>query len=315
MIQIGRDEVIVCVVVSLLLFPPLTGIEELQKTQYTLLKNTPALQSEDSNNPVMKYYPRKYLEIGNSLLFYPEQLAVMVVATDPDGIDSVLMKYRFMRVSDWNQSLLTIFDDENDIYNGTLHFSTNSTSSSYYEPVTIQVQYLANDTYDYTTESPIMEFTHEFGLITADGGAPLYDTPDLWYLYNTTGHEVTWATQEEGTIHHFTLYTLYQDGFLLEQYQWEGELNINVDDLPLGDHVYGLTVACGARPTSDTVTVHVVDTLPSGVHTGSVGPITYSTFIDPGFNFGPKSHPVIFIFGLSLVAIIIGFLQYRKFHH
>ena len=299
---------------SLVLLLPITSTEFFQNAYYSIQADThdkKILEFSTTNNTIMKYYPRKFLTIGNALLYHPVMIDVKVAATDPDGIDSVIMKFRYENASVWNQSVLSKLDEVGDLYTGTIQFKTNSTSTTSFDSVTIQVQYVANDTLNNTAMSPVMNFTYEFGLITVDGVSPLYNTPDLWYLFNTTGHEVTWATQGVGTPHPFTLYILYQDDFLLEQYRWSGDLTIDVDGLPLGNHVYDLTVALGAWPTNDNVTVHVVDVIPIGVTTGSVGPITGSMPTYSGFNLGPLEIPIIMMLGLVLAIGIVGYFQYQ----
>lgn len=277
----SRTKIISCILLGLLLLLPIISINHISKIQQKAIQINREFKrelSETNTGPTMEYYPRKYISFNTLLLYQTIQFPVHVEATDSDGVDTIIMLYRYDWASSWNQSILTKMNIENNLYNGTLYFKTNSSSTTYYDPVTIQVQYIANDTLNNIAESPILEFTFECAIVTSDGAAALRDTPDLWYLVNSTGHEITWSTQDETpVIHPFTIYRLIKDNLLLEQYTWDGELTINVDGLPLGNHIYDLTVACGAWPTNDNVTVHVVEELPTSITTSNQGSITDST--------------------------------------
>ncbi|MGY5873627.1 MAG: hypothetical protein RTV72_15365 [Candidatus Thorarchaeota archaeon] len=273
------------VLIAVLAFPPLDST--FSERIHRLDISTQSGISSENSIPTMEYYPCKYRSFGNGLLYSPLELPVMVLAQDPDGIDTVRMFCRYKEETIWNESILDQTLEDDDVYNGSLLFKAKSSSIDSHDPITMEVFYIANDTLNNSLQSTIMAFTMEFGIVTVDGVAPLYETPDLWYLVNSTGHSVTWQTQVDITYFHpFTLYTLQKEGYLLEQEQWEGELTINVDGLSLGDHLYELEVACGAWPTNDNVTVHVVEVLPTGVYTGSVGPKTRETgtvnFAGPG---------------------------------
>lgn len=228
--------------------------------------------ADEGDAPTMEYYPRKYLSFGS----VSRNLTVIVVAQDLDGVNTVMMNYRNSHVLEWNHSLLTRETENTERYRGTLQFKANSSSPE--DSVTIQVIYIANDTLNNIRQSPMFEFTMEYAVLTVDGTGPLYDTPDLWYLVGTVGHEITWATSYDWiNFHPYTKYTLHKDDLLLEHYQWSGELTINVDNLELGDHEYHLDVRLGAWGSVDNVTVHVVEELPLGVPTDSVWPITTTT--------------------------------------
>jgi hypothetical protein len=220
----------------------------------------------EGSNPTMEYYPRKYYANPN----YDYTLNVTVQAKDPDGIDSVIMHYANPGDNDWNQISMIQSEEREDLFTATLDFFYNSTDGMIYDSYR-QVYYVANDTLGNVARSPIMEFglVQTLGTWTADYDGDLYDTPDLWYLVGSTGHEVTWKTVYVGYY-----YTLLKDGLVLEQHLWSGSLTINVDGLPLGDHVYQLFVDGGFNRGIDNVTVHVVNELPAGVPTDSVGPST-----------------------------------------
>ncbi|MHA2212546.1 MAG: hypothetical protein ACW992_05240 [Candidatus Thorarchaeota archaeon] len=217
--------------------------------------------SADEDGPVMEYYPRKFLTDS----YHFHNLSVVVFANDPDGVDSVAMLFSTVDSGEWNRTELKRNDVNIDRFEGNLIFEGNATQSG--ELVSYSVRYIANDSLGNEVESPTFEFGVYFTVITVDGGAELYDTPDLWYEVNTAGHEVTWATRTGGRT-----YVLHKDGLLLELHRWEQELTINVDGLPLGEHVYSLYVRTGAWGDFDNVTVHVVEETPEGVPTDSVGP-------------------------------------------
>lgn len=262
--------------------------------------------SDENSAPIMEYYPRKFLSFGGGLLYGPSELPVVVIAYDSDEIDSVVMYCKYKEDILWNQSVLDQVNENEDVYKGTLIFKINSSSTVDYDPVTIQVFYIANDTLNNTLQSPVMEFTMDYAIVTVDGVAPLYETPDLWYLVNTTGHSVTWRTQGTATtVHPYTLYTLYKDEYLLEQDHWEGELTLDVDGLSLGNHLYQLSVALGAWPTYDNVTVHVVEELPSGVNTGVAEPITGVTGLIGTTSLG-------LIIGVVFIGCIVIILLVKK---
>jgi hypothetical protein len=216
----------------------------------------------EGSNPTMEYYPRKYYAAAN----FDYTLTVSVLARDPDGIDSVVMYYANRGSSDWNQTPMTRSAGSGDIFTTTLEFFYNSTGWQLYDTYR-QVYYVANDTLGNVAQSSIMEFGLAQITWTADYDGDLYDTPDLWYVAGSTGHEVTWETVYGGFY-----YTLLKDGLILEKHIWVGSLTINVDGLPSGDHVYRLSVDGGFSTGIDNVTVHVVNELPAGVPTGSVGP-------------------------------------------
>ena len=236
----------------------------------------------EGSNPTMEYYPRKYYAAER----YNYNLEVKVLAKDPDGIASVIMHYADRGSSVWDQTTMVQTEDREDLFAANLEFTYNSTGGRVYDTFR-QVLYVATDSLGNVAQSPIFEFGIGETVLTVDSDPQLYDTPDLWYLLGTTGHEVTWATASHGF-----RYVLLKDGLLLEQdnWIWNQELTINVDGLELGEHVYRLTIDGGWSQEMDTVTVHVVTELPFGVPTDSVGPSTDSVgaLTDPEWFIGPS---------------------------
>jgi hypothetical protein len=206
----------------------------------------------DEDGPIMEYYPRKYFTDG----YEHHDLTVIVVARDSDGVHSVMIHYSQKDSNNWSLSPLLQDDENPDLYSGYLVFEENETEPYSHESV-FQIYYVANDTLGNTSQSPLFEFGAVFVPVTSDAGPDLYETPDLWYLVGTTGHEITWMDDSLGRT-----YTLYKDGLLLERHRWHGELTINVDGLPLGDHLYSLEVWHGCCLDTENVTVHVVEELP-----------------------------------------------------
>jgi hypothetical protein len=235
----------------------------------------------EGSNPTMEYYPRKYYAAEK----YNYNLEVKVLAKDPDGIDSVIMHYADRGSSVWDQTTMVQTEDREDLFAANLGFSYNSTGGRVYDTFR-QVFYVATDTLGNVAQSPLLEFGMGGTVLTVDDDPQLYDTPDLWYLLGTTGHEVTWATASHGF-----RYVLLKDGLLLEQHNWiwNQGLTINVDGLELGEHVYKLTVDGGWSIEMDTVTVHVVSELPTGVPTDSVGPSTDFVGPAPATDWGSPS--------------------------
>jgi hypothetical protein len=236
----------------------------------------------EGSNPTMEYYPRKYYAAEK----YNYNLEVKVLAKDPDGIDSVIMHYADRGSSVWDQTTMVQTEDREDLFAANLGFSYNSTGGRVYDTFR-QVFYVATDTLGNVAQSPLLEFGMGGTVLTVDDDPQLYDTPDLWYLLGTTGHEVTWATASHGF-----RYVLLKDGLLLEQHNWiwNQGLAINVDGLELGEHVYRLTIDGGWSQEMDIVTVHVVSELPFGVPTDSVGPSTdfVGALTDPEWFVGPS---------------------------
>lgn len=275
----------------------------------------------EGSNPTMEYYPRKFYAAER----YNYNLEVKVLAKDPDGIASVIMHYADLGSSEWDQTAMVQAEDREDLFAANLEFSYNSTGGRVYDTFR-QVFYVATDSLGNVAQSPLFEFGMGQNILTVDDDPQLYDTPDLWYLPGTTGHEVTWATAAHGF-----RYVLLKDGLLLEQHNWiwNQELTINVDGLELGEHVYRLTIDGGWSQEMDTVTVHVVNELPSGVPTDSVGPSTdfVGALTNPESFVGPSiTEPILptghdtplpnevlaIILALAAVSIILIVRQLKK---
>jgi hypothetical protein len=235
----------------------------------------------EGSNPAMEYYPRKYYAAHT----HNYNLEVKVLAKDPHGVDSVIMHYTNRGSSSWNQTIMTQSHDRADLYVATLEFIYNSTGGRVYDTFR-QVFYVATDTLGNVAQSPLLEFGMGETYLTVDDDPQLYDTPDLWYLIGSTGHEVTWATASHGF-----RYVLLKDGLLLEKHNWiwNQGLTINVDGLELDEHVYKLTVDGGWSIETDIVIVHVVSELPTGVPTDSVGPSTDFVGPAPATDWGDPS--------------------------
>ena len=189
------------------------------------------------------------------------------------------------------------------LYMTSLQFDPPHNSTTYvYDGIIVRydVLYFVNTTTGLSITSEICPYQVKIGGLHGDG-VPIefYNTPDLWYEEGTTDHEVAWAVST-GTP---SFYTLSEDDFLIEAWSWTGPLTINVDDLGIGDHVYRLSVTDGWVSASETVTVHVATTIPPGVSTGSVGPIT---------NFVANNLPQMLLgTAIGVCLIVVVFTVYR----
>ena len=214
----------------------------------------------EGSNPSMRYYLREYFDvtyIGN------RELPLSILVMDLDGIENVSMMYS----SDheiWHEVMMTPDNDTGGLFVTSLPFENLSSLSR----ISYSVRYLACDSLGNWAATPLCSYEIQYSLLIGDCPVDLYDTPDLWYLVNTTGHHVTWECAMSGQF-----YSLYEDSYIIRRGRWRSQLTINVDGLHLGDHTFKIIVDCGGWSDSDTVTVHVVEQLPFGLHQDSVGPL------------------------------------------
>lgn len=263
--------------------------------------------SDSQEGPQMRFYLRRYTnDFGEGL----QNFTLTILAEDHDGVDVVTMMYSRKSGDSSNTSLIiqdtgvwqniTMDHKSDSWYEVTVPIS-NLTESQFW--CSFLVRYTANDTLGNRQISPLCIYVFSNNPATVDWfGIELYDTPDLWYVAETINHTVTWDVVPESHGQYWWIYSLYEDGHLTEHWRWEGKIIVDVDGLDIGDHIFDLylQVALSSKP-KDTVAVHVVETseeIPSGVSTGSVGPITEvdNKTIDPLI-------PVLVV-GLSFVAVI-----------
>jgi hypothetical protein len=251
----------------------------------------------DDNPPSMKYYLRNY-----SVEMYIQgnySLPLQILVEDIDGVEDVILTYSFNN-SPWSNVSMTEMSGESGWYEANLDFP----SFEMYDRHSVDVQYAAKDTLGNWAITPLCVYSIYANPLTADIGVEVYDTPDLWYLVETTGHTITWSA----TAGYF--YSLYEDGYLIVESQWSNPLTINVDGLETGDHVFKLYVSGGGWGDSDNVTVHVVastDDIPFGAFTDSVEP---NMPFNPVFGIPFLIWTLILAFiGSILVAISYRFLK------
>jgi hypothetical protein len=212
---------------------------------------------EDSK-PSMRYYLRKYYsELYTQMEGY--NLTLRIRVEDPDGVESVNITFT---LNDGPGVSAPMDEGYGDWYQSNLTFTMDRNSYS--------VRYIAKDSLGNIAMTPQCTYKILFTNLVADGSVEMFDTPDLWYVVNTTGHTVTWNSNGG------FFYSLFEDNHLIEKDKWFPPLTIIVDNLYLGDHVYLLRVSAGGWSDSDTVTVHVVgsaEDIPLGAQTDSVQPI------------------------------------------
>jgi len=262
----------------------------------------------DEVGPSMRYYLRRYSPHFAQTL---SSINLSIYIEDPAGVDTVLMMYSQKKGDSDNLSIAT--QDVGVWENLTMDYE----SEGWYEMIIpilnisepnmwclYLVKYAANDTLGNWSVSPLCIYVFTHSTTTADWfEIKLYDTPDLWYVAGTTNHTVTWDVAQNIHGQSGWPYYLYEDGYLVELWRWQGYLGTNVDGLALGDHIFELYLQVAfSEKSSDAVVVHVVETpeeMPPGVSTINVGPLTESDN-----NPLDLSIPII-VTGLAFVAVII----------
>ncbi|MGY5863407.1 MAG: hypothetical protein RTV41_02315 [Candidatus Thorarchaeota archaeon] len=236
-----------------------------------------------------------------------------IFVEDPDGIDTVTMMFSQKSGDLENISMSTqdtgvwqnvTMDHKLDSWYETTIPILNLNLTEPYSWCSYLAKYAANDTLGNLEVSPLCIYMFTHNPVTVDWfGIELYDTPDLWYVTGTTNHTVTWDVAPDSHGQSGWPYSLYEDGNLTERWGWSGSITIDVDGLDIGNHIFELYLQVAWSSNSkDTVVVHVVETpeeIPSGVATGSVGPLIESD--------GADSDPLIPVLavGLSFIAVII----------
>ncbi len=218
----------------------------------------------------LRYYLRKYS--SKSTGSYGQNLTLYLLIEGSNDLDSVIMICTPEGEPSYSVSMTETSTPNLYTSQLELSISENTTLNMYSEEISrCSVQYYANTTSGSSIVSEVCSYQVIITMLEYDGPIiHFYNTPDLWYLINTTGHEVTWSISEGFPDY----YKVYEDDFLIEAWSWNGSVTINVDNLPIGEHVFEVQATAGWTSASETVTVHVVDELPEGVSTGSVGPIT-----------------------------------------
>ncbi len=324
MIRINTSQLIasliLLLVVSMIWFAPNdTHSRRPSALVHEILVSDLSDSSANDNGPMLKYYMSKYY---SEFPFFPfpdanitytsSNYSVTLFVEDSDGVSTVIAMYALNDGLFYN---ITMTKDSysQGWYQGTLlggNISGADLQYSYF------VTYYANDTLGNWSNTPLCTYTFQHSMATADWNAmELYDTPDLWFVVETTGHTITWEempfpyplsqygrTESSAVLSgEFGLqYSLFQDSYLIENWGWSGDLTIDVDGLDIGDHVFELKLH-GMTQKSDIVTVHVVQTpeeLPPGVSTDTVGPMTEGEV-------GLELQGPVVVLGLSSCVIII----------
>ncbi len=260
------------------------------------------INASDTNEIRLRYYVRKFYVHSCSGSSVTLQLSILVEVSN--DVDCVIMMCTPEVDPSYNVTMNETSTEN--LYETSLQFAlpVNSTLDGYSGIIVrYDVQYFVNTTTGLSITSEFCPYQVKLGGLHGDGVTiAFYTTPDLWYEEGTTGHEVTWAVSTGGP----TFYKLTEDGFLIDAWSWSGPLTINVDDLGIGDHVYRLGVSTGGTAhASETVTVHVVTTIPPGVSTGSVGPIT-------DFVANANNLPQILLgTAIGVCLIVVVFIVYR----
>lgn len=270
--------------------------------------------SENQEGPTMRYYLRRYSSHygqGSS-----PNITLTIFVEDYDGVDAVIMMYSQKKGDSENVSMFT--QDIGVWQNVTMERTLDSwyettipisNLTERYSWCSYLVKYAANDTLGNWEVSPLCIYMFEHNPVTADHfDINLYDTPDLWYVAGTTNHTVTWDVAPDIHGQSGWDYRLYEDGNLTELWGWNGSITIDVDGLDIGNHIFELYLQVVSSRGSDTVTVHVVETpeeIPSGVATGSVGPLieTAEAVSDPMIP--------VFIIGSACIALFIIWMKRR----
>jgi hypothetical protein len=143
---------------------------------------------------------------------------------------------------------------------------------------------------------------------SADLTAPNVTSPaDINYLVNTTGHFITWyiADENPGNYSIFHNY-LFIDTERNKTWSENGSINISVDNLPIGVHIYSIRVEdfWGNEATDNVlVTVRGVANTPT------------FDFTNTDRNNFPDFDQMLFISAISSIIIILmifGSIRYRR---
>jgi len=255
------------------------------------------------NELQLRYYLRKFRKLYYFPPYSSITLDLNLLVEGSDDIDKVLVMCTPVGNSTFNQSM-TSSSTEN-LYTSSLIVPVPEDAPiTGYSPYIIyyEVRYFVNTTSGQSIHSEICPYQFYLQGLHSDGGGVLYDTPDLWYLEGTTGHEITWKL-ESGSAKE---YRLSEDGYLIEHWSWSDPLTINVDELGLGEHVFSIYAYEGGWGDSETVTVHVVTELPFGVNTDDAKPIT--NILD-----NPILTPILLVsVGIGSVILIVVILVVYK---
>ncbi|MHA1389594.1 MAG: hypothetical protein ACTSUZ_12685 [Candidatus Thorarchaeota archaeon] len=265
----------------------------------TILEDTLSVDcAQESTEIQLRYYLRRYYihdYAGNGV-----NITLNLLVEGADDLDCVIMMCTPEDDSSYNVSMSET---------STVHLYTTLFQIEPHENATVShsgilmrysVQYFVNTTSGIRVISEMCPYQILCGGEHGDGvSIRFYNTPDLWYEEGTTDHAVTWDTSAGSP----TFYRLYEDDFLVGAWSWSGSLTINVDGLSLGDHIFKIRATEGGASGSEEVTVHVVTTIPYGVATGSVGPITFALANLPPIAVG-------LVIGIFLIPVV--FIIYRR---
>jgi len=257
-----------CAMLLILVVIPIYSLESTtSQTIFSTDENQSITDSHSVSEIRLTYYLRKFYAQN----FY-NNLTLSILIEGTNNIDCVLTMITPEGEDSYNMTMVETETTNLYITSFQFEYPENVTYIPYDSPIIVRynVQYYVNTTTGIMKVSDICPYQTAFGQHTDGLSIVFYDTPDLWYEEGSTGHEVTWAVSTG----YPDFYKLYEDDFLIEAWSWDGPLTINADDLEIGDHVFKVEATQGWAFGSETVTVHVVTTIPYGVSTGSVGPIT-----------------------------------------
>lgn len=269
----------------------------------------PLSGSDDIN---LKYYLRKFWY--SNYFSNSHNLSLRILVESQEELSKVLMQC--WHNESYSENMTMVEDVSNDGWYHTLlvfEIDDDSSSVSYgHSTESYSVRYIAITTEDIVVTTEICVYEVEFTSLTSDGGVTLYDTPDLWYIENSTGHTIMWDVEDGNP----SEYQLFEDSYLIEAWQWTGSLTINVDGLKIGEHEYHILVHHGGWSDSDTVIVHVVSTIediPIGAPTDDVGPwilfdnrFLHDLLLEPLF---------IGVFSLVVFSIVFAFVWVQRKKH
>ena len=147
---------------------------------------------------------------------------------------------------------------------------------------------------------------HYPGMIDIVHGIDIVDiTEDITYIHGTTGHNIVWYPN----CTHSFVYTIFKDGFLVEQQAGDGsEITYNVDGLEAGVYNYTLKIVDTFSETaSDTVIVTVNPQTTATIHTTPTTPSTTNGTTFGGF----QELTFIISLGSTIVIVVVIVLMLR----
>ena len=292
-----RDRIIQRVVLILLIVIPYSSIGlTMSHTSIIIDDSLSVDHAQESTEIQLRYYLRRYYIHDYAATGVNITLNLLVAGAD--DIDSVIMMCTPEDDSSYNLSMSETSTEN--LYTALFQIEPHENATASYSGILMlySVQYFVNTTSEISVTSEVCPYQILCGGEHGDGlPISFYNTPDLWYEEGTTGHAVTWDTST-GTPN---FYRLFEDDFLVDAWSWSDSLTIIVDGLSLGDHIFKIRATDGGISGSEEVTVHVVITIPYGVATGSVGPITSADL-----------QPIFSGLVIGICSILVIFIIYRR---